>query len=170
MVVVNTRFRSKDANVTTKIKEAYWVEFQLVPGLGLRTSTRRLEDADGDAPVLVLHDGGSKEQNCWRHSLCGGRSTLALLRCCQGWACMKSIPDATKKVKSMPRMVILNETCIRIKNELYCYIFCYAEPQKRDYIWEKDLNMSLKRKREKSMYRARIKWFHASYIEKSMMS
>ena len=70
---------------------------------------------------------------------------------------MKSIPDATKKVKSMPRIVILNETCVRIKNELYCYIFCYAEPQKkRLYLGERFEYVS-KRKREKSRYRVRIK-------------
>ena len=51
--------------------------------LGLRTSTGRLGDGDGDSPVPVLHDGGSKGQNCWRNSLCGGRS---MSRCCQGWA------------------------------------------------------------------------------------
>jgi len=62
---------------------------------------------------------------------------------------MKSIPDATKKVKSMPRIVILNETCVRIKNELYCYIFCYAEPQKkRLYLGERFEYVSKKKERE----------------------
>jgi len=42
--------------------------------------------------------------------------------------------------------------------------------KKRDYIWEKDLNMSLKRKKEKATYRARIKSFYPSSIEKSMTS
>jgi hypothetical protein len=153
MVVVNVWFGCKDTNATSNIIKADLVELKVLPPQGLRTSTRRLGNSNGDAPVPVLHDGGRGSKG---DDVEGTPYVLNRVHCpCwSGLGLDETNPCITKKVKVWLRMATINETFIATKKASYRYITHNSEAQKnRVYLRARLEHISKKRNQESHVRR-----------------
>ena len=153
MVVVNAWFRRKHTNATLNIEKADLVEFKMLPSQGLRTSTRRLGNSNGDAPVPVLHDGGGGSKG---EDVEGTPYVLNRVHypCWSGLHLNETNPCITKKVKVWLRMAMINETFVATKKASYRYITHNSEAQKNGvYLQARLEHISKKRNKESHIWR-----------------